>query len=153
MRLYWPKPVQRQKNYWTKCANKAKRTSQMAASKNKPKTDDRLDALDTVLQRLEARQAFMPYCRFVAPWYKPGRHHYLVAEKLEQVIRYIETGGKEGIGRLIVNMPFRHGKSEEVSRLLPSYLLGKLPDKRVILTSYGADLAEDDSRKVRDYVD
>lgn len=125
----------------------------MVASKSNPKTDERLDALDTVLQRLEAREHFMPYCRFVAPWYKPGRHHHLVAEKLEQVKLYIESGGKQGIGRLIVNMPFRHGKSEEVSRLFPSFLLGTMPDKRVILTSYGADLAEDDSRKVRDYVE
>lgn len=116
-------------------------------------TDTRFDALEEVQKRLEARSNFMAYCQFVAPWYKPGRHHQLVAEKLEQVLRYIETSGKEGISRLIVNVPFRHGKSEEISRLFPSFLLGRLPDKRVILTSYGADLAEDDSRKVRDYVD
>ena len=30
--------------------------------------------------------------------------------------------------------------------------MGKQPDKRVILTSYGADLAQDDSRAVRAYV-
>lgn len=116
-------------------------------------TDTRLDALEEVQKRVEARQGFMPFCQFVAPWYMPGRHHQLVADKLEQVKRYIETGGKEGIGRLIVNMPFRHGKSEEISRMFPAYLLGKHPDKRVILTSYGADLAEEDSRQVRNYVD
>jgi predicted phage terminase large subunit-like protein len=121
--------------------------------KQPTKSDPRFDALDELQKRMEAREQFIAFTQFVAPWYKPARHHILVAEKLEQVRRYIETGGKEGIGRLIINEPFRHGKSEQVSRLFPAYLLGRHSDKRVILTSYGADLAEDDSRKVRDYVE
>ena len=46
----------------------------------------------------------------------------------------------------------RHGKTEQVSRLFPSWLLGKQPDDHVIITAYGADLAQDDSKAVRDYV-
>jgi predicted phage terminase large subunit-like protein len=111
-----------------------------------------LDALAERARREKARRHLIDFSTYVAPWYKPARAHRYVAQKLEQVKLYIETGGKQGIGRLIINMPFRHGKSEEVTRLLPSWLLGCLPDKRVMVTSYGADLAEDDSRKIRDYV-
>jgi predicted phage terminase large subunit-like protein len=117
------------------------------------RTSNPLDALDELVRRQTARQDFIAYSQYVAPWYKPGKHHRLVGEKLMLVLRYIETGGQEGIGRLIISEPFRHGKSEQVSRLFPSYLLGKRPESRVILTSYGADLAEDDSRKVRNYVE
>jgi predicted phage terminase large subunit-like protein len=89
---------------------------------------------------------------YVHPWWKAARHHQLVAEKLEQVARFIETRGREGIGRLIVEMPPRHGKTELASRLFPAWVLGRLPDSRVILTSYGADLAQDSSRAVRQVV-
>jgi predicted phage terminase large subunit-like protein len=110
------------------------------------------EALAERARREKARRHLIDFAMYVAPWYKPARAHRLVAEKLEQVKRYIETGGTEGCGRLIINMPFRHGKSELVTRLFSSFVLGTLPDKRVMVTSYGADLAEDDSRKVRDYV-
>lgn len=99
-----------------------------------------------------ARRRFMPFCTYIAPWYKPARHHLLVGEYLEQVLRYIETKGKEGVGRLIILEPPRSGKTEEAARLFPAWGLGKLPDIRVIITSYGADLAQDDSKAVRNYV-
>lgn len=110
------------------------------------------EALAERARREMARRRLMAYATYVAPWYKPARHHYLVAEYLEQVFRYIETKGAEGIGRLMIFEPPRHGKTEEVSRLFPSWVLGKRPDSRVILTSYGADLANEDSRAVRNYV-
>lgn len=105
------------------------------------------------VRREKARRHLIDFATYIAPWYKPGLAHKYVAARLEQVKRYIETGGRDGVGRMIINMPFRHGKSELVTRLFSAFILGSLPDKRVIVTSYGADLAEDDSRKIRDYVD
>jgi predicted phage terminase large subunit-like protein len=100
-----------------------------------------------------ARRGLVAFSEYVgAPFYKAAAHHRIVASKLEQVYRYIETKGQEGIGRLMIFEPPRHGKSEQVSRLFPAWLLGKLPDARVILTAYGADLASADSRAVRNYV-
>lgn len=52
-------------------------------------------------------------------------------------------------GRLIVNAPPRHGKSELVSHWLPVWYLHLWPERRIILGSYGADLAKDMGRKVR----
>ncbi len=110
------------------------------------------EALLERVRREKARRSLIAFSEYIAPWYKPGRHHYLVAETLELVLRYIETKGKEGVGRLIISEPPRHGKTEQVSRLFPAYLLGRLPDSRVIVTSYGADLAQDDSRAIREYL-
>jgi len=74
-------------------------------------------------------------------------------EKLEQVERYVATEGKEGIGRLIVTLPPRHGKSEKVSIRFPAWFLGRNPDKKVVQVSYGAELAEDFSRQVRSVIE
>lgn len=61
-------------------------------------------------------------------------------------LRYIEKKIMEifsnGNGRLIVNMPPRHGKSEYISKLLPVWWLLNRPTDRIILTSYSASLAE-----------
>ena len=49
-------------------------------------------------------------------------------------------------------MPPQHGKSELVSVRLPAYWLGHHPDDPVIITSYGASLAEKKSRLARGVV-
>jgi predicted phage terminase large subunit-like protein len=46
-------------------------------------------------------------------------------------------------------MPPRHGKSVSVSRLFPTWHVGKNPDHRVMLVGYGASLAEKHSRYAR----
>lgn len=108
-------------------------------------------ALERV-RRERARRSLVAYSEYVSPWYQAARHHYLIAQYLEQVKLFIATKGREGIGRLMVFAPPRHGKSEQVSVKFPSYCLGHMPDIRVILTSYGADLAKANSRQVRDTV-
>lgn len=69
-----------------------------------------------------------------------------------QVAEYIETGGESGIGRLIIEMPPRHGKTVTTSRLFPAWFLGRNPDKRVVLVSYGATLANKNSRVARNFI-
>lgn len=99
-----------------------------------------------------ARRHLIDYSMYVAPWYKPAKHHIYLAEKLEQVKRFIETNGAEGISRLLICEPAQYGKTEQASRLFPSWVLGDLPETRIILTSYGADLATENSRYTRNYV-
>ena len=71
-------------------------------------------------------------------------------------LRFIEKKILETIlkknGRLIINMPPRHGKSELVSVWLPAWFIMNYPKKRLILTSYGDDLAKSFSRRARDVV-
>lgn len=99
-----------------------------------------------------ARRHLVDFSCYIAPYYRPARHHRLVGEYLELVETYIRTKGKTGIGRLLILEPPRHGKSEQMSRHFPAWVLGRLPDTRVILTSYNADLAAKFSRSARDIV-
>ncbi len=75
--------------------------------------------------------------------WKPARHLDFLCRKLEAVER-----GE--IKRLIVTMPPRHGKSEVISKSFPSWCIGKHPDWDIIISSYGASLAESHSEVCRD---
>lgn len=61
--------------------------------------------------------------------------------------------GRQGKTGLIVSMPPRHGKSEEVSKYLPAWLLGRFPDRRVILASYQAHFAAQWGRRARELLE
>ena len=112
----------------------------------------KLDAVkDELRSRLMAERDFLAFCRHVDKKHPTeARHVQVLAHKLEQVAKYILTGGKEGINRLMVFMPPRYWKSQTASRKFPAWLLGKNPDLRIILTSYNADLASKHSKAVRD---
>ncbi|MDD2765844.1 MAG: phage terminase large subunit [Opitutaceae bacterium] len=103
-------------------------------------------------RREKARRRLSAFCHYVSRWYRRAPHLDLAAEMLEQVEIYIRTKGRTGVGRLLIFMPPRHGKSELVSKHFPAWVLGKLPDTRVILASYGADLAVSNSRAAREIV-
>jgi hypothetical protein len=63
--------------------------------------------------------------------------------------RAIASALVRGRGRLIIEAPPRHGKSTDVSHWLPTWFLDNLPHRRVILASYGAELATHWGRTVR----
>jgi len=102
--------------------------------------------------RVKARRNFLAYCQYVDTRYETPPHIRLLASKLQQVALFIASGGKQGIGRLMIFMPPQHGKSQIASRHFPAWLLGLLPDSRIILTSYGESLATTHSRHIRDQV-
>lgn len=56
------------------------------------------------------------------------------------------------IKRLIVCAPFRHGKSLVSSIGFPEYYLGKRPENKIITVSYGADVATEFGRTVRNTI-
>lgn len=103
-------------------------------------------------QRTLARRNFLQFCQYVDPRYETPPHVQLVAEKLQQIALFIESRGRHGINRLMIELPPRHGKSELASRKFPAWLMGRMSDVRVILTSYGADLASKHSREVRNLI-
>ena len=104
------------------------------------------------LLALRARIDFPLFCRLVyRPYVEPPHLAHLNAA-LAGVDRYLSTGGAEGIGRLLVMLPPRHGKSVTCARLFPAWALGRHPDARVILASHGAALSEAHSRAVRNWI-
>ena len=106
------------------------------------------------VRREKARRHFLPFCEYVDRKYPvEARHLQLLAEKLEGVAEYVLSGGQAGIPRLMVFMPPRYWKSNTCSQKFPAWLLGKDPEKRIILASYGADLATEHSGKVRDLIE
>jgi hypothetical protein len=69
------------------------------------------------------------------------------------IARLISQAVSRGGGRLVVNLPSRHGKSELCSHWTPAWFIDSFPQKRVILASYGAELAENWGRTVRNEFD
>jgi predicted phage terminase large subunit-like protein len=80
----------------------------------------------------------------------PSGQRYYLWTKLHQVLADVLQLVVDGhIQRLMVFMPPRHGKSEQVSRLLPAYYLYRHPRRWCGITSYAADLAHGFSRNAR----
>lgn len=108
-------------------------------------TDAERSELDTLLQSLPARPpTFREFVQAVRPGYQWYRHCRELGAALEQV-------DQGAIRRLMVFMPPRHGKSEEISRLFTAYFLRRDPGRWVGITSYSADLAYDLSRAARQF--
>ena len=55
--------------------------------------------------------------------------------------------------RIIINIAPRHGKSELTSWLLPAWMLGKDPSKKIIAATHTADFSVRFGRKVRNLID
>ena len=105
--------------------------------------------LEEQKRRLETREVaqedFMAYVQHVYEGFIVGRHHKIIAEKLERI-----ASGE--LKRLIVNMPPRHSKSEFASYLMPSWFLGRNPKLKIIQATMNTELAVRFGRKVRDLI-
>lgn len=60
----------------------------------------------------------------------------------DNVQKFVETDTGHAFDILILQMPPQHGKSLTVTETLPSWYLGKYPDKRIIQASYNEETAE-----------
>lgn len=79
--------------------------------------------------------------------YVYGAHTLAVLQCLDDATKKFEKGISSN---LVITIPFRHGKSDIVSRRFPPWFLGRNPEKEVILACYGDQLATDLSRKARE---
>jgi len=115
-----------------------------------------LDAEEKIL-KLELRLAqldrietcndnFLDFVRAMWPDFISGKHHEIIADKLERVAR-----GE--LKRLIVNMPPRHTKSEFASYLFPAWMIGKKPDMKIIQATHTTELAVGFGRKIKNLLD
>ena len=100
-------------------------------------------------KRLETREVaqtkFLAYAKHVYEGFIEGRHHRVIAEKLEDI-------ASGNLKRLIINMPPRHSKSELASYLMPSWFLGRNPKLKIIQATMNTELAVRFGRKVRDLI-
>ena len=77
---------------------------------------------------------FLSFVKHVWPEFIEGAHHKKIAEKFNRL-------AKGEVKRLIINMPPRHTKSEFASFLLPSWMVGRKPDLKIIQTTHTTELA------------
>ena len=98
------------------------------------------------MDRVErCKESFVFFAKQMWPIFISGKHHAIMADAFERVAR-------GDLKRLIINMPPRHTKSEFARYLLPSWFLGKYPEKKIIQTAHTAELAVGFGRKVRNLV-
>lgn len=100
----------------------------------------------------QARRSISAFKARLYRRYLHAPHLTQIDDALTEAERYVESGGTAGHGFQMINMPPRHGKTMTVSRLFPAYVLGRHPDWRVILSSYGATLAQKNSRAARNII-
>ena len=98
------------------------------------------------MDRVErCKESFLFFVKQMWPVFISGKHHQIMADAFERV-------ASGSLKRLIINMPPRHTKSEFASWLLPSWFLGKYPEKKIIQTAHTAELSTGFGRKVRNLV-
>lgn len=110
---------------------------------------DSTPSLNPKLQAIRAelaRRNLEDFIRFTYPNYDFGWFNEELAASLTQFVQDVVDGKQP---RLMIFAPPRSGKSEQVSRRLPAWALGKHPDLQFIGASYSADLANRMSRDVQ----
>jgi len=106
-----------------------------------------------ILRQAASREylAFLQYC-----WWMPtplilGRHTRAICTRLTRAVDDFLQGRSTF---LLIKVPFRHGKTDMVSRAFPPFFLGRCahlqPD--VIMSGYGASLVEGFSRKAQSII-
>lgn len=73
-------------------------------------------------------------------------HRYLC----DEIQEFLDTPTDKAMDILLLSVPPRHGKSYTVTETLPSWYLGKYPEREVIIASYEGTFAESFSRRNRD---
>ena len=73
-------------------------------------------------------------------------HHQIIANEFTKI-------AFERKGRLIINMPPRHTKSEFASVYFPAWIIGKFPKLKIMQVSHNTELAVRFGSKVRNIID
>ena len=81
-------------------------------------------------------------------WIRTRLSSYLA----QRIQNFIETDTGHAYDILIIECPPQHGKSMTVSESLPSWYLGKHPERNIILASYDSDFAERFCRKNKEKI-
>src|SRR6056300_77174 len=92
------------------------------------------------------QEEFLTFVKSMWPEFIAGRHHKIIAEKLERV-------AKGELKRLIINMAPRHTKSEFASFLFPAWMMGKNPKMKIIQATHTTELAVNFGRKTKNLLE
>lgn len=113
---------------------------------NSPNPPSRRELLLRELKgRQDAKKSLIAFNKYILPTFETPPHLVLLTQYLEKV-------ASREIDRLMVFMPPRHGKTEEVSIQFPAWYLGSNPQHQIIGASYSEPLAYNNSRACRDTI-
>ena len=107
------------------------------------------EALKKELELKKIRDSYIKYLKYVYPDFIITKFHAFLANLCQSVVEKVERG--ETV-RLLVSVPFRHGKTTAITKTLPSWFVGRNPGKWSILTAYNADIAEEFSDNNRQLI-
>lgn len=112
-------------------------------------TSEQIQEMELELFRQSCRSSFYSFFTAYPPAkdYVYGKHTLGLIEELQKTRD--EYLNKDKCRFLAVCMPFRHGKSDVVSRRFPVWNLINNPDDEIILTSYNSDLSNELSYDAR----
>lgn len=110
--------------------------------------DERIESFIAAkeLFRRKASSEFKYFVLWIKKDYDMQWFHEYICMKLQQFAE-----GK--IKKLMILIPPQHGKSELATRLFPPYLLGKFPNKKIAITSYGHSMASGFNRDIQRNID
>ncbi len=94
----------------------------------------------------ESRSDLLHFTMYTMPTFRPADFHKHYYSKLTEF-----ADGK--VKKLMVFIPPQHGKSEGSTRRLPSFLLGKDPNKRIAIVSYNSPKARKFNREIQRVID
>lgn len=103
-------------------------------------------ALREIVRRRRARNSLLDHLQLLNPDYKLGHFVHRMVEVVSRFVNQCEQGRAP---HLMIFAPPRHGKSEIVSRALPTWYLGRNPAHEIIAASSGQDLADEFGLYVR----
>ena len=108
------------------------------------------DLIAELARRELARRYYSEYLAYAygASWIRTRLSSYLA----QRIQNFIETDTGHAYDILIIECPPQHGKSMTVSESLPSWYLGKHPERNIILASYDSDFAERFCRKNKEKI-
>lgn len=116
------------------------------------RNDDNLEKL-LYLQRLEAVDHHLNFMMYTwtnrAEPFVVGFHTQRICAAIDYAIERYRKGQSTA---WVITVPFRHGKSEIISRKLPAHFLGLFPDGKVILCGHTQALTEGFSKISRNLI-
>lgn len=93
-----------------------------------------------------ARRNFADFVQYTSPNYEMKWFHRVICDRLDAFDR-------GDISKLMLFVPPQHGKSELSTRRFPAYLLGKNPNRKIVVASYNATLASRFNRDIQRVID
>jgi predicted phage terminase large subunit-like protein len=105
------------------------------------------------LLRLKCRTDFLTYARFItsevpiAGKFQPFHVHEVIGNFLQKI-----GDGDKDYKQSAISLPPRTGKSLLISKVFPSWQMGRSPTAQFIMSSYALQLTNENSRAVIEYI-